>query len=163
MICNYRRTALTPDEWYEQYYVRGRPVIIQGALPLAERCSLSKANATANPLINGSLACGSTAYPSITRQSFCPQACTLDSLERGVKCKIPTLGSAPSKKQEAGQHSEEDTKFAYFSPTAVKANIQMIVPALGELGKQWQEEEGDEGQPKRRRKSASTPSLDIIL
>ena len=38
-----RRTRLTPDEWFQEYYMRGRPVLIQGALPLNERCGMSKA------------------------------------------------------------------------------------------------------------------------
>ena len=121
-----RRTRLTPDEWFQEYYMRGRPVLIQGALPLNERCGMSKANMTKSTLVNGSMACGATAYPSITRQFFCPQPCTLDSLEHGTKCKVPTYGAVRNP-------TTGDEPMSYYTPAAVKANIAMILPGLDHL------------------------------
>ena len=80
-----QRTDLDPDVWYKEYYLRGRPVLLRGALPLAERCSMQKSNAEGKPML-ASLKCGATAYPSITFQRFCPQMCTVEGLEGGSTC-----------------------------------------------------------------------------
>lgn len=80
-----QRTDLDPDVWYKEYYLRGRPVLLRGELPLSERCSMRKSNMRGKQLLE-SLKCGATAYPTITYQEFCPQPCTVESLERGTSC-----------------------------------------------------------------------------
>lgn len=119
-------TDLTPEKWYKEYYLRGRPVLIRNELPLSERCGLSKASVLQNPLFDegselgvgsesarhkggrsrgmpgkASFRCGATAYPSITRQKKCPKMCSLDILNNGEMCELPpdpTTGKSRSYK-----------------------------------------------------------------
>jgi hypothetical protein len=117
-----QRTDLDPEEWYKEYYLRGRPVLIRGALPLEERCAMSKTNMHNSEMLK-SLKCGATAYPSITRQKFCPEQCTLDSLETSEDCVDRPVGSDKS-------HPPR-----HYKPTAVVGHSG-AVDAKGK-NKQW--------------------------
>eukprot|EP00039_Didymoeca_costata_P002869 m.63291 g.63291 ORF g.63291 m.63291 type:complete len:992 (+) comp11573_c0_seq1:115-3090(+) len=104
-----RRTTLTPQEWYKDYYLQGRVVAIRGALPLAERCTMEKSKAKTNKVLNQPYNCGATAYPGITLQESCPSMCTLDTLDRGEQCFQQTAA-----------------RNITYSPTSVRAHVGVI-------------------------------------
>eukprot|EP00039_Didymoeca_costata_P010316 m.138808 g.138808 ORF g.138808 m.138808 type:complete len:627 (-) comp14783_c0_seq2:135-2015(-) len=81
---------ISADDWYKNYYLQRRPILIRNALTLAERCPMSKksflkARGPATPL-----RVGATAYPSITKQKSCPQLFHVEDLEMGRLCNDTT-------------------------------------------------------------------------
>lgn len=98
-----RRTDLTAEQYLAEYGLQGRPVILQGVLPLSERCHLSKdvlmrnkplpatnccGTDTAQMDIAGRFKCGPTAYPRMTYQQYCPKGCSLHEFNTpgGITC-----------------------------------------------------------------------------
>lgn len=70
--CNIdQRTALSEEEWYIEYYLPGRPVLLRGALSLAERCRFGRAAPEMAAVLQEHRSCGRTAYPSLTGQKKC--------------------------------------------------------------------------------------------
>ena len=92
-----QRQDLSPEEWFSDYYLRGRPVLLRGALPLWERCVLTKEAAMrSDKVLNMGNNCGATAYPSITSQRFCPDKCTIGFLEDARYCEVPATHQKPA-------------------------------------------------------------------
>ena len=66
------RSGLSEEEYYKEYFLRGRPVLIRNAISLAERCAL----AASRPEIRAAaraqnFSCGATAYPDLTGRRSC--------------------------------------------------------------------------------------------
>lgn len=66
-----QRTALSEEEWYREYYLPGRPVLLRGVLSLAERCRFGRAAPEMAAALQEHRGCGRTAYPSLTGQKKC--------------------------------------------------------------------------------------------
>jgi len=110
-----RRTDLTAKEYLAEYGLQGRPVIMQGILPLAERCHLSKdvlmkkkslsetgccgTDHTTEMDITEEFRCGPTAYPRMTYQEYCPRKCSLERFNQigGITCEDPSRTSTAPK------------------------------------------------------------------
>eukprot|EP00966_Prymnesium_polylepis_P037065 860201-Prymnesium_polylepis.1 len=66
------RGSLSEQEYYQDYYLQNRPVVVRGAMSGAERCAFSAARWAVEPALDGRrFACGATAYPSLTGRRAC--------------------------------------------------------------------------------------------
>jgi hypothetical protein len=68
-----KRFHLTEAEYYEEYFLKGRPVLLRNAVSLADRCSLaaSRPDIRADIALHSSRLCGATAYPELTGRHAC--------------------------------------------------------------------------------------------
>lgn len=73
-----RDPSLTTDEYMRDYFSKGRPVLIRGAVPLADRCGLARGVGLMQHAQQAQSSCGRTAYPSLTGQDFCGKFSYLD-------------------------------------------------------------------------------------
>ena len=67
-----QRVGLSEEEYYHEYFLKGRPVLIRNAVNLAERCMLAASRAPMREAAGGQkFACGATAYPELTGRQSC--------------------------------------------------------------------------------------------
>jgi len=66
-----QRSRLTEEEYYHEYYRTGRPVLIRGAMSLAQRCAFQRSAPGMQRPRSKRHSCGGTAYPNLTGQKIC--------------------------------------------------------------------------------------------
>ena len=66
-----QRVALSAQEWYHDYFLKGRPVLIRQVVSLTERCALAASRASMRAAATQRFKCGATAYPELTGRSVC--------------------------------------------------------------------------------------------
>ena len=77
--------SITADELLNEYFLKGRPVMLRGAMSLAERCEFARDAPAAAGLFSQPVQCGRTAYPNLTGQRFCG-AYTIKDLNSHPQC-----------------------------------------------------------------------------
>ena len=80
-----QRASITADELLNEYFLKGRPVMLRGAMSLAERCEFARDAPAAAGLFSQPVQCGRTAYPNLTGQRFCG-AYTIKDLNSHPQC-----------------------------------------------------------------------------
>ena len=74
-----QRAGLSEEEYYREYFLKGRPVLIRNAVSLAERCALAATSSPMRQAVKGlSFTCGATAYPELTGRRTCGRFGFLD-------------------------------------------------------------------------------------
>ena len=80
-----QRASITADELLNEDFLKGRPVMLRGAMSLAERCEFARDAPAAAGLFSQPVQCGRTAYPNLTGQRFCG-AYTIKDLNSHPQC-----------------------------------------------------------------------------
>jgi ankyrin repeat protein len=67
-----RTSDLSEEEYYREYFLKGRPLLIRNAVSLEERCALAASNPEVRDAAAGQqFYCGATAYPELTGRKSC--------------------------------------------------------------------------------------------
>ena len=75
------------DEYYNDYFSQGRPLLIRNAVSLADRCRLAASSpAMARAASEQEFSCGATAYPELTGRNRCGKFTFLD-LRSSPRCR----------------------------------------------------------------------------
>jgi hypothetical protein len=124
------------DEWFEKYYLAGRPVVIRNFLDMQNRCRLSKQNVMKHDLYQRKTNVGPSAYPHLTGQFECPIKLTIKDLEKGEHCFeddyeiIPNMVFKSEGKQFMPEHwnNKDDAAVPYLKgPWLHGSSFQLFV------------------------------------
>eukprot|EP01065_Artemidia_motanka_P013425 TRINITY_DN17435_c0_g1_i9.p1 TRINITY_DN17435_c0_g1~~TRINITY_DN17435_c0_g1_i9.p1 ORF type:complete len:500 (+),score=71.19 TRINITY_DN17435_c0_g1_i9:93-1592(+) len=91
-----RRTNLSPGEFYREYYLKGRPVLLRRAVPAKHRCAFTRRSLRQHGMLSEAFSCGPTAYPVLTNQTPCMDGeFKLAEIDAGRLCKSDVTPYAP--------------------------------------------------------------------
>eukprot|EP01065_Artemidia_motanka_P021012 TRINITY_DN25050_c0_g1_i1.p1 TRINITY_DN25050_c0_g1~~TRINITY_DN25050_c0_g1_i1.p1 ORF type:complete len:525 (+),score=164.60 TRINITY_DN25050_c0_g1_i1:48-1577(+) len=127
-----RRTALSPTEFHSEYFLRGRPVLLRGEIPLSERCALQKSALQRAGELHKPRRCGTSAYPALTRQRLCEQSFTLQSMRHGAKCSGGVSPTCTAPALTATWHAHNTTlPYSLLSSRFLEQNVPPVPPLSG--------------------------------
>ena len=105
------RVDLSEGEYFREYFLKGRPLLIRNAVPLHERCTLALSSPPVAEAAKAQVGrCGATAYPELTGRHACGTFAFID-LRQSPRCDDARrtrpvcnwkLGRAKSKAQRDG-------------------------------------------------------------
>ena len=116
-----QRVGLSADDFFKEYFLPGRPVLLRDVMPLRARCAFARsAPSMARPLQRRH-SCGRTAYPNLTGQRKCG-AFTLSDLNSHPACADkektrPICVQKPGGGRGAGKDSVNTTECFKDMPT----------------------------------------------
>ena len=79
-----QRTHMSATEYYEEYYLKNRMVLLRGEMSHAERCRLA-ADRADGAFSQRKFSCGATAYPGLTGRQYCGEY-TFKDLSANPRC-----------------------------------------------------------------------------
>lgn len=128
-----RDASLSAEEYKREYFDKSLPVLLRGAVPLAQRCGLAKGVGPMRRTEVVKQPCGRTAYPSLTGQSHCGAFSFLD-LDRHPVCSdaegtLPICVSKPRSNGINDSSSVWSTLPVGFRYTAGSAPTPLLQPA----------------------------------
>ena len=80
------RVDLSEEEYYKEYFLKGRPVLIRNAVPRSERCRLAALRPDMRDAVTTQMRCGATAYPELTGRRPCSEAFDFLKLRDNPRC-----------------------------------------------------------------------------
>ena len=123
-----QRVGLSADDFFKEYFLPGRPVLLRDVMPLRARCAFARsAPSMARPLQRRH-SCGRTAYPNLTGQRKCG-AFTLRDLNSHPACADkektrPICVQKPGGGRGAGKDSVNTTECFKDMPTNYRYRIR---------------------------------------
>ena len=116
-----QRVGLSADDFFKEYFLPGRPVLLRDVMPLRERCAFARAAPSMAQPLQRRHSCGRTAYPNLTGQRKCG-AFTLRDLNSHPACADkektrPICVQKPGGGRGAGKDSVNTTECFKDMPT----------------------------------------------
>eukprot|EP01062_Namystynia_karyoxenos_P008065 TRINITY_DN1284_c0_g1_i2.p1 TRINITY_DN1284_c0_g1~~TRINITY_DN1284_c0_g1_i2.p1 ORF type:complete len:566 (+),score=135.16 TRINITY_DN1284_c0_g1_i2:82-1779(+) len=131
-----RRSNLSPEEFYNEYFLKGRPVLLRRAVTANDLCPFDRASWKKLGLLDEKKNCGPTAYPSLTSQKYCQDGkFTLEDIERrNITCKSDPTPYAPYcvfRPVSTGEQMHTNTLPYSLLPQRILDTAQPAFPPLG--------------------------------
>ena len=80
------RVGLSEEEYYREYFLKNRPVLLRNVVSKSERCRLAATRPDMRVAANHHMRCGATAYPEITGRKPCEEPFSLLKLRTNPRC-----------------------------------------------------------------------------